>query len=97
MGDIQRRVRWKDIETGLGSVGRMRILKEMIKRPNDFFTKYMLERKTGLKPVDVRSNLKVLVGLGWVKEYHYDPKTYRVNMENEAVKLIAEFFRKVKQ
>lgn len=92
----QRRVEWKEIETGLGTVGRLRILREMIGRPNEYFTKYMLERKTGLKPVDVRSNLKTLTDLNWVKEYAYDPKTYKVNMENEAVRLIADLFRKMK-
>jgi len=81
---------------GLGSVGRLRILREMIEKPNEYFTRYMLERKTGLKPVDVRSNLKILIDLSWVKEYAYDPKTYKVNMENEAVRFIAEFFRKIR-
>lgn len=96
MEGIQRRVTWKDIERGLGSVGRIRILRRMIESSDEFFTKYALERRTGLKPVDVRSNLKVLVELDWVKEYPYDPRTYRVNMENETVRLLAEFFRKVK-
>jgi len=91
-----RKVGWKEIETGLGSVGRLKILKEMIEKPDEYFTKYVLERRTGLKPVDVRSNLKILIDLNWVKEYAYDPKTYRVDMENEAVKLIAEFFRKIR-
>ncbi|MFQ6094829.1 MAG: hypothetical protein ACE5NN_01680 [Candidatus Bathyarchaeia archaeon] len=96
MEHIKRRLRWKDIEKGLGSVGRIRILREMIENPDEFLTKYALERRTGLKPVDVRNNLKILVELGWVKEYPYDPRTYTVNMENEAVKLLAEFFSKVK-
>jgi len=95
--DIQHKIRWKDIETGLGSIGRIRILREMIEKPKECFTKYALERRTGLKPVDVRSNLKVLMKLGWVTEYPYEPKTYRLNMENPAVRLIAEFFRKVKR
>jgi len=90
------RVVWKEIETGLGSVGRLKILKEMIERSDDYFTKYMLERRTGLKPVDVRSNLKILIDLEWVKEYAYDPKTYKINMENDAVRLVAEFFRKIR-
>jgi len=96
MESSQRRVTWKEIETGIGSVGRLRILREMIDRPNEYFTRYMLERKTGLKPVDVRSNLKILIDLNWVKEYAYDPRTYKVNVENEAVRLIAEFFRKIR-
>lgn len=95
MDRSQPRVGWKEIEIGFGSVGRIRILREMIKKSNEYFTKYMLERKTGLKPVDVRNNLGILVDLNWVKEYAYDPKTYKVNMENDAVKLLAEFFRKI--
>ncbi len=92
----RRRVGWKEIEIGLGSVGRLKILKEMIEKPDEYFTKYSLERKTGLKPVDVRNNLKILTDLNWIKEYGYDPKTYKVNMENEAVMLITEFFRKIR-
>jgi len=90
------RVGWQEIETGLGSIGRLKILREMIEDPNQYFTKYSLERKTGLKPVDVRKNLKILTDLNWVREYAYDPRTYKVNMENEAVRLIAEFFRKIR-
>jgi len=89
-------VRWEDVETGLGSVGRIRILRMMIEKPKEFFTKYALERTTGLKPINVRSDLKVLVDLGWVEEYAYDPKTYKINIENEAVKIVAEFFRKIR-
>ncbi|MDH5688196.1 MAG: hypothetical protein OEZ48_10100 [Candidatus Bathyarchaeota archaeon] len=91
----QRRVRWEEIEKGLGSVGRIRMLREMIERSDEFFTKYALERRTGLKPVDVRSNLEVLLELGWVKEYRYDPRTYKVNAESEAIRLIAEFFHRI--
>ena len=92
----QRRVRWEEIEKGLGSVGRIRMLREMIEGSDEFFTKYALERMTGLKPVDVRSNLKVLVELGWVKEHRYDPRTYKVNAESEAIRLISEFFRRIR-
>lgn len=91
-----RVVGWKEIEIGCGSIGRLKILREMIRNPDEYFTKYLLERKTGLKPVDVRSNLKILVDLDWIKEYAYDPKTYKVNMENDAVILVAEFFRKIR-
>jgi Fic family protein len=86
---------WDNVEAGLGSVGRIRILRETIRRPNQFFTKYALEKATGLKPVNVRNDLKLLVDLGWVKEFACDPKTYRINMENDAVKIIAEFFHKI--
>jgi Fic family protein len=88
---------WEEVEEGLGGVGKIRILRLMIERPEEYFTKYMLEKATGLKPLDVRRSLKALVELGWVKEYQCDPKTYRVNMENENVKAVAELFRKLKR
>jgi Fic family protein len=88
---------WEEFEGGLGGVGKIRILRLMIGRPEEYFTKYMLEKATGLKPLDVRRSLKTLVELGWVKEYQCDPKTYRVNMENENVKAVAELFRKLKR
>ena len=91
------RLTWEDVERGLVGVGKIRILRVMIERPEEYFTKYMLEKATGLKPVDVRRSLKTLVELGWVKEHPCDPKTYRVNMENEAVKALAELFRKLKR
>jgi hypothetical protein len=90
------RTTWETIEAGLGSAGRIRMLRTMIGKPNDYFTKYALEKATGLKPLDVRNGLKVLVELGWVEEHPCDPKTYRINMENETVKLIADFFKKLK-
>jgi len=88
---------WEEVERGLGGVGKIRIMRLMIERPDRYFTKYMLEKATGLKPLDVRRSLKTLVELGWVKEYQCDPKTYRVNMENENVKALAELFRKLKR
>ena len=88
---------WEEVEEGLGGVGKIRILRIMTERPDEYFTKYMLEKSTGLKPLDVRRSLKALVELGWVKEYPCDPKTYRVNMENEAVKAVAELFKRLRR
>ncbi len=91
----KRLIRWEDIEAGLGSPGRLRILREMIKKSEEYFTKYALEKATGLKPIDVRKNLRILVKIGWVEETPYKPKTYRIKMENDAVKIIADLFRRV--
>ncbi|MEM3648794.1 MAG: hypothetical protein QW506_06495 [Thermoproteota archaeon] len=83
---------WGEVEEGLGSVGKIRILRLLMAEPEECFTKYMLERATGLKPKDVKKSLEVLVGLGWVVENPCDPKTYRINLENERVKILAELF-----
>jgi len=92
---VKARDVWEDVEEGLGSVGKIRILREMVFNPEQHFTKYMLERATGLKPRDVRKSLQTLIDLGWVLENPCDPKTYRLNVEDETVKLIIEFFRKL--
>ena len=86
---------YSEVEVGLGSPGRIRILRIMIKRPRECFTKYALEKLTGLKPIDVRRDLRVLVDLGWVRENPYNPRTYEVNMDNDIVKAIADFFRRL--
>lgn len=83
---------WEELEEGLGSVGKIRMLRVLISKPEEHFTKYMLERATGLKPKDVKKSLEVLVELGWVVEDPCDPKTYRINLENERVKILAELF-----
>lgn len=86
---------WSEVEEGLGSVGKIRILRVLMFKPEECFTKYMLERATGLKPKDVRKSLEALTRLGWVVENPCDPKTYRINMENEKVKVLFEAFRRL--
>ena len=87
---------WDEVEQGLGSVGKLKILRVMLQNPNKAFTKYGLEKATKLKPVDVRTHLKTLVNLGWVTEYPYQPKTYKVTLENEILCHLSEFLRRVK-
>lgn len=86
---------WDEVEAGLGSVGKIRILRVMFEKPNQVFTKYGLQRNAWLKPVNVRSDLKTLVEIGWVKEHQYDPKTYELNMENPVVKHLHDFFKQI--
>lgn len=83
------------MEQGLGSVGKLKMLRVMIRKPNEAFTKYGLEKATRLKPVDVRTNLRTLLKLGWVKEYPYQPRTYKINLENEMVNKISQFFQEI--
>jgi Fic family protein len=87
---------WDEVEQGLGSIGKLKILRVMLQNPNKAFTKYGLEKATKLKPVDVRTHLKTLTHLGWVTEYPYQPKTYKVTLENEIMNHLSEFFRRVK-
>lgn len=68
---------WADIEAGLGSPSMIRVLRVLLKKPGKCFTKCALRRLTGLKPIDVKRDLDILVGLGWVKENPYDPEHTR--------------------
>ena len=82
------------VETGLGSSGRLKILRVLASKESASHTKYSLEKLTGLKSVDVRKHLKVLVEAGWVKEHAYNPQTYTLNADNPAIRALREFFEK---
>lgn len=85
----------KQIEEGLGSVGRLRILRILASGEAASHTRYGLERATGLKPVDVRKHLKVLIETGWVKEHDFNPPVYTLNPDNPKIKILVEFFEKI--
>lgn len=83
------------IESGLGSKGRLRLIRALAEKPDMLMTKYALEKRSRLNPVRVRAGLAALVRLGWVKEYRGDLVKYQLNMENEIVRHILRFFRDV--
>jgi len=89
------RVDGKQVEQGLGSIGRLRILRVLASGEAASHTKYGLERATGLKPVDVRKHLKVLVDTGWVKEYDYNPPVYTLNHDDPRSMFLVDFFKKI--
>ncbi|MBS7615028.1 hypothetical protein KEJ18_04780 [Candidatus Bathyarchaeota archaeon] len=95
MKDPQRTI-WEELEKGFGSGTKFRILLQMALNPNETFTKYALVKATGIRTPSVESQLKVLVKIGWIKEYSFTPKTYQINLENEVVKQIVELFQKIK-
>lgn len=83
------------VEEGLGSVGRLKILRALAQGKATSETKYSLEKVTGLKPIDVRKHLKILIDTGWVREYDYNPPVYTLNKENPKAKSLTEFFKSV--
>jgi len=85
-----------EVETGLGSMGRIRLIRILTEHPNQQYTKYTLAKTTGLNSKEIRRQIQTLVDLGWVKEFSPEPKTYTANMENRIVKLAAEFFHRLK-
>jgi Fe2+ or Zn2+ uptake regulation protein len=89
--DIQERV-----EKGLGSPGKLKILKLLLRNPDHLFTRYEIGKKIPLRPVDVRNDLKILVDLGWVKELAIQPRKYSINLEDKVVKELRTFFRNIR-
>ncbi len=83
------------VEDGLGSAGRLRILRFMASGETPTYTKYALEQITGLSPMYVRKHLKVLIETGWIKELNYGGLVYALNVDDPKVSLLVDYFRKI--
>jgi Fic family protein len=90
------RVVWDELEAGLGSGAQFRILLHLAIHPEEAFTKYALDKATGLRTPTVTKQLERLSKLGWVKKHESSPVTYQVCLENEVVRLIYELFCRLK-
>ena len=86
----------EELERGLGNPIKLRILRALAVNPGRALTKYELEKKTYAKPVSLRRNLKELIVLGWIEELPYTPKKYQLNMRNETLRNLLEFFKAVR-
>ena len=86
---------WKQVEKGLGSVGRLRILRVLASKEMPSQTRYSLEKATGLKAIDVRKHLHVLIDTGWVKEHDFDPPVYTLNLDDPRASFLKAFFEKM--
>lgn len=83
-----------EIDVGLGSIGRVRIVAELARNPDRRMTIYAISAVTRLKRVDIKANLARLVEIGWVVAYRSPPPTkYQVNLKNETVSRWVEFLR----
>lgn len=82
------------VETGLGSVGKVKILRALADEGR-MATIYLLHKKTGLKRDDIKNNLDDLLKIGWVKQAKYANVTYALNNDNEYVARLVQFFRDV--
>ena len=84
----------REVETALGSLGCLKLLRELCRKPEEAFTKYRLGVLTDLNSKDVARSLSKLVKIGWVKAYPYEPKKFQINLDKEVVKNLNEFFHK---
>jgi len=87
-----------EIEEVLGSSGRIRILKFLIRNPTDepALSIFRLRTLTGLRGGNVEKHLEALVKWGWVEEIPIDGgKKYKLKRENPKVKALIGYFREV--
>jgi len=79
------------IETGLGSIGKIRIIKALAEE-SKLATVYVLHKKTHLKREDIKNNLDDLTKIGWVTQIKYANIMYSINRDNKYVSRLVEFF-----
>ncbi len=86
-----------ELERGIGSVGKLKILRVLIADPHHAFTRYEIGKKVPNDPVSIRNDLNALIQVDWVKRYkvqHLDK--YVVNMDNDVIKHLTTFFQSIK-
>ena len=84
----------RTIETGLGSIGKVKIIKALAEEQK-MVTIYLLHKKTHLKREDIKNNLDDLVQLGWVNQNRYASVMYSINTENPYVSKLIDYLRDV--
>jgi DNA-binding transcriptional ArsR family regulator len=82
------------IEIGLGSIGKIKIIKALAEE-NKLATVYVLHKKTHLKREDIKNNISDLVKIGWVTQSKYANMMYGINRDNKYVSELIEFFNDV--
>ncbi len=88
---------WDDLEDGFGGGSKFRILLHLALHPEEAYTKYALVKATGVRTPSVGEQLRILVEMGWVKEYPFTPRTYQINTDHEIVKCFLEFLEKIRR
>ena len=79
------------VETGLGSIGKIKIMKALAEE-NKMLTIYALHKKTHLKREDIKRNLSDLIKIGWVNENKLVNVMYSINRENAYITHLTTFF-----
>ena len=82
------------VEVGLGSIGRVKILKSLTEEPR-MLTIYALQKKTHLKREDIKRNLRDLKSIDWVNESRLANSVFSLNRDNEYIRHLTTFFLNV--
>ena len=86
----------EELELGFGGGSKLRMFLHLALNPKEAYTKYAIVKATGLRTPSVDDQLKVLLELGWINENSFRPRTFRINAENQIVKLLLEFLKKAR-
>ena len=83
----------RELEQGIGSRGRLRIIAALASRREEALSRYVLEKKTGIRSNFLDSDLKALLEIGWVEEVRESERLrkYRLNLGNETLLKVLEF------
>ena len=87
----------REVERGLGSVGKLKILRLLLEKPDQAFTRYAIGQKISNDPASIRSDLKTLVEINWVTEFKVQHLSkYTINLDKDVVRQLAIFFQELR-
>jgi len=87
----------REVERGLGSVGKLKILRLLLERPDQAFTRYAIGQKVSNDPASIRSDLNTLVEINWVNEFKVQHLSkYSINLDKDVVRQLAIFFQELR-
>ena len=86
-----------EVETGLGGVGKLKILRLLMKSPDHAFTRYEIGKIIPNDPVSIMNDLRTLVQINWVTSFQIQHLSkYSINLRNEVVNRLADFLRDIR-
>jgi len=86
----------EEIEKAICSISTFRVLAELAKHPTKTYTKYALSKATMLDAKDVSNAIKKLLEINWIEEVNLGSiKVYKINLNNDKVRILTEFLRKI--
>jgi Fe2+ or Zn2+ uptake regulation protein len=87
----------REVERGLGSVGKLKILRLLLEKPDQAFTRYAIGQKISNDPASIRSDLNTLVEINWVNEFKVQHLSkYSINLDKDVVRQLAIFFQELR-
>jgi Fic family protein len=93
--EIEKRV-IDEVEIALSSIGKLKILRLLMKNPDHAFTRYEIGKKTPINPRDIKNNIQTLLEIEWLKELNYGHlQKYSINIDHNIVQHLSIFFRDI--